>query len=109
MIAAIPPIPSIGSAESVGAAQATASTGATAGSVDPTSSGSFENVLGQAIDSLNSVTNNATNVSLEAASGTATVADAPVPTTEADLATQLASAVTSKAVDAFNTIMNMQF
>jgi flagellar hook-basal body complex protein FliE len=36
------------------------------------------------------------------------VADATVASTEADLDTQLASAVTDKAVTAFNTIMDMQ-
>ena len=95
MIPAIPSIPSIGAAESSGAAQAAAS-------------GSFANMLGQAIDSLNGATNNATNVSLEAAAGNASVADATVASTEADLDTQLASALTDKAVTALNTIMNMQ-
>jgi flagellar hook-basal body complex protein FliE len=108
MIPAIPSIPSIGAAESSGAAQAAgASTGA-ASATDAASSGSFENMLGQAIDSLNGTTNNATNISLEAAAGNASVADATVASTEADLDTQLASALTDKAVTAFNTIMNMQ-
>jgi flagellar hook-basal body complex protein FliE len=44
---------------------------------------------------------------LQAAAGTASVADATIATTEADLATQLASGVTSKAVTALNSIMNM--
>jgi len=115
MIPAIPSIPSIGAAESSGAAQVgAASPGASAGatgvggSTDGASSGSFANMLGQAIDSLNGATNNATNLSLEAAAGNASVADATVASTEADLDTQLASALTVKAVTALNTIMDMQ-
>jgi flagellar hook-basal body complex protein FliE len=107
MIPAIPSIPSIGASESAGAAQAAAS-GSAAGTATDASSGSFENLLGQAIDSLNGATNNATNLSLEAAAGNASVADATVASTEADLDTQLASALTDKAVTALNTIMDMQ-
>jgi flagellar hook-basal body complex protein FliE len=107
MIPAIPSIPSIGASESAGAAQAAAS-GSAAGTATDASSGSFEYLLGQAIDSLNGATNNATNLSLEAAAGNASVADATVASTEADLDTQLASALTDKAVTALNTIMDMQ-
>jgi flagellar hook-basal body complex protein FliE len=115
MIPAIPSIPSVGAAESTGAAQIAAGTSGSnagaagaAGGTDGASSGSFENILGQAIDSLNGATNNASNLSLEAAAGNASVADATVASTEADLDTQLASALTDKAVTALNTIMDMQ-
>jgi flagellar hook-basal body complex protein FliE len=108
MIPAIPSIPSIGQAESLGASQfGTAASGAGA-AADAPASGSFQNILGQAIDSLNGTTNNATTLSLDAAAGNASVADATVASTEADLDTQLASAVTDKAVTALNTIMDMQ-
>ena len=69
--------------------------------------GSFQNILGQAIDSLNGVTNNATSVSLDAAAGTATVADATVASSVATFDTQLASALVSRAVSSLNSIMNM--
>jgi flagellar hook-basal body complex protein FliE len=108
MIPAIPAIPSIGAAESSGAAQAIGSGLSAGGATDAASSGSFANMLGQAIDSLNGATNNASTLGLDAASGTASVADATVASTEADLDTQLASALTDKAVTALNTIMNMQ-
>jgi flagellar hook-basal body complex protein FliE len=108
MIPAIPSIPSIGAAESAGASQAAAAGSVAGSATDAASSGSFANMLGQAIDSLNGATNNATSVSLEAAAGNASVADATVASTEADLDTQLASALTDKAVTAFNAIMNMQ-
>jgi flagellar hook-basal body complex protein FliE len=103
MIPAIPSIPSISAAGPTPALSPGATT-----AVGATSSGSFTNILGNAIDSLNSVTNNATNLSLQAASGNATVADATIASTEADLATQLTSTVTTKAVQALNTILDMQ-
>jgi flagellar hook-basal body complex protein FliE len=115
VIPAIPAIPSVSAALTSGASQivagvspssATAGAAAVAGA---TPAGSFQNILGQAIDSLNSATNNATNVSLQAAAGNATIADATVASTEADLDTQLASALTDKAVNSMNTIMDMQF
>jgi flagellar hook-basal body complex protein FliE len=110
VIPAIPSIPSVGQAESLGASQSGAAVAGGAGtaSTDATGSGSFENILGQAIDSLNGSTNSATTLSLDAAAGNASVADATVASTEAGLDTQLASAVTDKAVTALNTIMNMQ-
>lgn len=104
MIPAIPPIPSISAASGAGQA-----TGAPSGpSTTGATSDSFHNILGQAIDSLNGVTNNATNLSLQAVAGNATVADATVASVVASLDTQLASALASRAVTSLNTIMNMQ-
>jgi flagellar hook-basal body complex protein FliE len=111
VIPAIPAIPSISAAESSGASQilagASPSSVSAVGASAPTDS--FQNILGQAIDSLNSATNNATNVSLQAAAGNASIADATVASTEADLDTQLASTLTDKAVNSLNSIMDMQF
>jgi flagellar hook-basal body complex protein FliE len=117
-IPAIPPIPSIGSAVSAAqaapaaASSASSAAGAAAGAggVPGTtgSSGSFADALGGALDSLNTVQNQATNLSLQAASGNASIADVTVASTEADLQTQLVTAVRDKAVTAFQTIMNMQ-
>ncbi|MFZ0249321.1 MAG: flagellar hook-basal body complex protein FliE [Acidimicrobiales bacterium] len=110
----IPAIPSIGAAITAGASQAaTATSGAAAsgaGSAQATagtSSTSFSNVLGNAIDSLDSSQQAATNLSLQAASGNASIADVTVASTEADLETQLVTAVRDKAVTAFNSIMDM--
>jgi flagellar hook-basal body complex protein FliE len=114
MIPAIPAIPSISAAESAGAASAAAASAPTAGAAGSSaaagqaSADSFSNILGQAIDSLNGATNTASDMSLQAAAGTGSIADATVASTEADLDTQLASAVTDKAVDSLNTIMGMQ-
>jgi flagellar hook-basal body complex protein FliE len=114
----IPAIPSIGSALSAGASQAasavsgaasgaaaagTASAPATTGA----SSTSFSDLLGNAIDSLDSSQQAATNLSLQAASGNASIADVTVASTNADLETQLVTAVRDKAVTAFNSIMDM--
>ena len=114
----IPAIPSISSAITAGASQAaTATSGAASGAAAPgtasaqaaagASSTSFSNVLGTAIDSLDSSQQAATNLSLQAASGNASIADVTVASTEADLETQLVTAVRDKAVTAFNSIMNM--
>lgn len=114
MIPAIPAIPSIDSAISAGAAQATSAAGSTAGAGAATSAstgtadGSFSDLLGNAIDSLNASQQSATNLSLQAAAGNANIADVTVASTEADLETQLVTSVRDKAVDAFNSIMDMQ-
>jgi flagellar hook-basal body complex protein FliE len=118
VIPAIPSIPSIGSAESAGATQAassassvsgtTSGTSADATSASTSSDTSFNDLLGNAIDSLNSSQQSATNMSLQAAAGNANIADVTVASTEADLETQLVTSVRDKAVDAFNSIMDMQ-
>ncbi len=113
MIPAIPAIPSVASAVSTGAAQAApAAGGSAAGVATQASSGtaptSFADVLGNALDSLNATQQSATNLSLQAAAGNGNIADVTVATTEADLETQLVTAVRDKAVAAFNSVMDMQ-
>jgi flagellar hook-basal body complex protein FliE len=112
----IPAIPSIGSAIAAGSSQAaSAAAGAASGAAAPsaaeaasgTSSSSFSDLLGNAIDSLDSSQQAATNLSLQAASGNASIADVTVASTNADLETQLVTAVRDKAVTAFNSIMDM--
>jgi flagellar hook-basal body complex protein FliE len=114
----IPVIPSIGSAIAAGASQAaSAASGAASGAAASgagaaqattgTSSSSFSDVLGNAIDSLDSSQQAATNLSLQAATGNASIADVTVASTNADLETQLVTSVRDKAVDAFNSIMDM--
>jgi flagellar hook-basal body complex protein FliE len=114
----IPVIPSISSAIAAGTSQAaSAASGAAsgaaasgagaAGAATGTSSSSFSDVLGNAIDSLDSSQQAATNLSLQAATGNASIADVTVASTNADLETQLVTAVRDKAVDAFNSIMDM--
>jgi flagellar hook-basal body complex protein FliE len=114
----IPAIPSISSAIAAGSSQAasaasSAASGATAAGTAAsqpttgTSSSSFSDVLGNAIDSLDSSQQAATNLSLQAATGNASIADVTVASTNADLETQLVTAVRDKAVAAFNSIMDM--
>jgi flagellar hook-basal body complex protein FliE len=110
----IPAIPSISSAIAASSSQAaSAASGAAASGAGATqaTSGtpptSFSDALGNAIDSLDSSQQSATNLSLQAASGNASIADVTVASTEADLETQLVTAVRDKAVTAFNSIMDM--
>jgi flagellar hook-basal body complex protein FliE len=114
----IPAIPSISSAIAAGASQAaSAASGAASGAAASgagaaeaatgTSSSSFSDVLGNAIDSLDSSQQAATNLSLQAATGNASIADVTVASTNADLETQLVTSVRDKAVEAFNSIMDM--
>jgi flagellar hook-basal body complex protein FliE len=114
----IPAIPSISSAIAAGASQAaSAASGAASGAAASgagaaeaatgTSSSSFSDVLGNAIDSLDSSQQAATNLSLQAATGNANIADVTVASTNADLETQLVTSVRDKAVEAFNSIMDM--
>jgi len=113
----IPAIPSITSAIAAGASQApgAAASGAAGAATGPGSAAatsgpaptSFSDLLGNAIDSLDASQQSATNLSVQAASGNASIADVTVASTEADLETQLVTAVRDKAVTAFNSIMDM--
>jgi len=100
MIPAIPPIPSVGAAVAPAAAPAAGAAGAGASS--------FSDVLGNALSSLDATQQTATNLSLQAATGNASIADVTIASTQADLETQLVTSVRDKAVTAFNSIMNMQ-
>jgi len=104
MIPAIPSIPPIGSATAPAGIGGSDNVG---GATDAGGS-SFSNVLGNALDSLNSTQQTATDLSLQAATGQASIADMTVASTQADLEVQLVTAIRDKAVDAFNTIMGMQ-
>ena len=101
MIPAIPPIPPVGATPAPASA---APVDATAGS----GASSFSDVLGNALNSLDATQQTATNLSLQAATGNASIADVTIASTQADLETQLVTSVRDKAVTAFNSIMNMQ-
>src|SRR5271166_4004652 len=101
MIPAIPPIPPVSAALTPAVAPAGAAGVAESGA------SSFSDALGSAVDSLNTTQQTATNLSLQAATGNASIADVTVASTQADLATQLVTAVRDKAVTAFNSIMDM--
>jgi flagellar hook-basal body complex protein FliE len=77
--------------------------------VGGTSGGDFANALGKGMDSVDSVQHNADNLAIQAATGQQIdPAAITVAMTQAQLMTQLAATVQSKAVSAFNTIMGMQ-
>jgi flagellar hook-basal body complex protein FliE len=102
-IAAISGIAPLSSAGATGSA--TAASGASAAG----SGNAFAQLLGQGIDAVDGAQANADNLAVQAATGTLTdPAQLTIATTKAGLATELAAAVQSKAVAAFNTIMGMQ-
>ena len=82
---------------------AAAGTGAAAAS-----GGGFSNLLSQALNSVESTQSNADQMAQMAATGQLTnIHDLTIATTEAQLATQLTTAVRDRAVAAFNSIMSM--
>jgi flagellar hook-basal body complex protein FliE len=69
----------------------------------------FSNVLGNALDSLSATQANADNLATQAATGGLTnVADYMVAANEANIQTQLTSAVRNSALQSFQEIMGMQ-
>ncbi len=71
--------------------------------------GGFADVLGNALDSLSSTQANADNLATQAATGGLTnVADYMVAANEANIQTQLTSAVRNSALQSFQSIMGMQ-
>jgi flagellar hook-basal body complex protein FliE len=98
---AIPPLLPIGSTPSIGGSQPAATPG-------KTGSG-FGGMLTNALDNLNNLQNQSTNVSAQAATGQATNISSVVMEVErASLSLQLATQVRNKAVDAYNELMRMQ-
>ncbi|MGO9659386.1 MAG: flagellar hook-basal body complex protein FliE [Acidimicrobiales bacterium] len=70
---------------------------------------SFANVLGNAIDGMQSAQANADNLATQAATGSLTnVSDYMVAADEANIQTQLTAAVRNNALQAFQQIMGMQ-
>jgi flagellar hook-basal body complex protein FliE len=100
-------IPPITPVTAVAAASPAAAAPGAAAASSATSGGSFSNVLGSALDSLNATTSNASTLAIEGATGQANVADVTVASTEAQLAVQLATTTRDDAVTAFNSIMSM--
>jgi flagellar hook-basal body complex protein FliE len=69
----------------------------------------FANVLGHGLDAVSNAQAKADDLAVQAATGTLTdPAQLTIATTQAGLATQLATTLQSKAIAAFNTIMGMQ-
>jgi flagellar hook-basal body complex protein FliE len=84
------------------AAPAAATTAATGGT-------DFASVLSKGLSSLQAAQTNADQLAVQAATGDLTdISQYTIAATQASLATQLASTLTSKGVEAFNQIMGMQ-
>jgi flagellar hook-basal body complex protein FliE len=100
-ISAIPPIGPI-SVNPATASPSVADAGAPSG-------GDFGNALTRGIDALQKTQATADNLATQAATGSlADVTSYMIAANEANIATQLTTAVRDKAVAAFNSIMNMQ-
>lgn len=86
--------------------------GVTSATATPAAGGSganFASALGQGLDAVNGAQTHANDLAVQAATGTLTdPAQLTIATTQAGLATQLATTLQSKAIAAFNTIMGMQ-
>jgi flagellar hook-basal body complex protein FliE len=74
---------------------------------EPSGGASFSDILGNAIEQLQGITDNAQSLALQGAAGQAKIADVSVASTEAQLAVDLVTATRDKAVNAFNSIMSM--
>ncbi|UDY24071.1 flagellar hook-basal body complex protein FliE [Nocardioides sp. Kera G14] len=91
---------------SIGDTDATASTSAT--SATGATGTDFSAMLGEGIDSLEAKTDKAADLSVKAATGDlSSIHDYTIAASEAQLATQLTTAVRDKAVSAFQQIMQM--
>jgi flagellar hook-basal body complex protein FliE len=87
----------------------TAPLGATGASGAGGTGDSFANILGNAIDGVQSSQANADNLATQAATGSLTnVSDYMVAAEEANIQTQLTAAVRNNALQAFQQIMGMQ-
>ena len=101
----IAPIGPIGPVSGVSAVTPTSATSGTSGS----SGVNFASALADGLENLQGLQNKSDDLAVKAATGSLTdVHDYMIASTEASLATQLTTAVSNKAVTAFNEIMRMQ-
>ncbi|MHB1486736.1 MAG: flagellar hook-basal body complex protein FliE [Acidimicrobiales bacterium] len=98
----IPPIPPIPPSPPAAPATGAATAGATG-----SSGAGFSNTITQAMDQLQATQNQATSSAAAAATGQGNVADAMIAATQASLDTQVTASLVTKALSAFNQIMNM--
>lgn len=101
------PIGPISGISPLGAASGAGGVSAPAGA--PGAGNDFASVLGKGLDAVSNTQARADDLAVQAATGTLTdPAQLTIATTQAGLATQLATTLQSKAVAAFNQIMGMQ-
>jgi flagellar hook-basal body complex protein FliE len=90
----LPPVPNSGTDAAAGAAG---------------SGGDFANLLSKGLNAVESAQNKADSLAVQAATGDLTdIHDYTIAATQASLVTELATAIRTKGIDAFNQIMGMQ-
>lgn len=97
MIAAISPIPTL--PDQVAPSTAPTSQG----------EGGFSTAIGNAVDSLQGVQNEAATLEAQAAAGQGSITNTMVAASEASLATEVTTSVIDKALSAYDTIAGMAF
>ena len=99
--AALPTLPTLPATEATAGSAATA-TGSSAG-------GDFANLLSKGLNAVQSAQDKADTLAVQAATGDLTdIHDYTIAATQASLVTELATAIRTKGIDAFNQIMGMQ-
>jgi flagellar hook-basal body complex protein FliE len=107
-IGAIAPIATTTSVTGPTGAAGTAGTAAATGAAS-TSGASFATALGNGLDAVTGAQQQADSLAVQASTGTLVdPAQYTIAATQAQLMTQLATTIESKAVAAFNTVMGMQ-
>ncbi len=102
----IPSIGAISAALPVQPALPSTGTDATAGA---STGGDFASVLAKGLDAVQSAQDKADTLAVQAATGDLTdIHDYTIAATQASLVTELATAIRTKGIDAFNQIMGMQ-
>jgi flagellar hook-basal body complex protein FliE len=104
----IPAIGALTGISSLVSGSATATTAATS-AASSTGGADFASMLNNGLQSLQSSQTNADSLAVQASTGDLSdIAQYSIAATQASVATQLATTLTSKAVEAFNQIMGMQ-
>ena len=102
----IPSIGAISAALPTLPTQPSLSTGGTAGA---SSGADFGNLLAKGLNAVQSAQDKADTLAVQAATGDLTdIHDYTIAATQASLVTELATAIRTKGIDAFNQIMGMQ-
>jgi flagellar hook-basal body complex protein FliE len=105
----VAPIAAIGAIAPLSPVSSTAGATGAAGAASSTSGTSFATALGQGFDAVSGAQTTADNLAIQASTGTLTdPAQYTIAATQASMMTELATTLESKAVSAFNTIMDMQ-
>jgi flagellar hook-basal body complex protein FliE len=107
-VSALPSLPSLSGPSAIGSSAGGAGGAGAAGGAGSAGGGSFDNAISSALDNLQQVQSTASNDAVQAAAGQGNIADAMIASTQASVATQVTTAVTNKAIDAFTQVMNMQ-